>query len=293
MKLFSPDSTHWYQRDGAPLHTVLSLKGEPRPTTLRDARKLGLLPSVTNILGVIAKPGLISWLQEQAVLAALTLPRIAGESEDTFAKRVVEDSLSPRDGAADFGTAFHHGAEQIAQSLEVDRADPLSAWLNLYRDWYQANCVRLLWTEQRAVSQLLGYAGTADLLIEHKVHGLCLVDLKTMKCLRTATGKTAKPKPYSTWCYQLAAYRAALGVRATCINVVVNSVTPESPVEHVWTEAEMESGLRAFMAARELWMVENGYNPAAPLNPEAAQHRTPNTERPTSNGDKGEIVLAA
>jgi hypothetical protein len=40
MKLFSPDAAHWYQRDGQPLHTVLSAKGEPRPTTLRDARKL-------------------------------------------------------------------------------------------------------------------------------------------------------------------------------------------------------------------------------------------------------------
>ena len=71
-----------------------------------------------------------------------------------------------------------------------------------------------------------------------------------------------KIKPYSTWCYQLAAYRAALGVRATCINLIVNSVTPEMPVEHVWTESEMESGLRAFMAARELWNIENNYNPA-------------------------------
>ena len=75
MKLFSPDAAHWYQRDGQPLHTVLSAKGEPRPTTLRDARKLDLLPSVTNILGVIAKPELTAWLQEQAVMAALTLPR--------------------------------------------------------------------------------------------------------------------------------------------------------------------------------------------------------------------------
>ena len=70
-----------------------------------------------------------------------------------------------------------------------------------------------------------------------------------------------KIKPYSTWCYQLAAYRAALGVRATCINLIVNSVTPEPPVEHVWTESEMESGLRAFMAARELWNIENNYTP--------------------------------
>jgi hypothetical protein len=258
MKLFSPDSAHWYQPDGVPLHTVLSAKGEPRPTTLRDARKLGLFPSVTNILGVIAKPGLTSWLQEQAVLAALTLPRIAGESEDAFAHRVVEDSLTTRDGAADFGTAFHHGAEQVAKTLEIDRAELLSAWLNRYRDWFQANCVRLLWTEQRVVSSLLGYAGTADLLIDHAVHGLTLVDLKTMKM-----NPKYKAKPYSTWCYQLAAYRAALGVRAKCMNLIVNSVAPEPPIEHVWSDAEMESGLRAFMAARELWMTENDYNPAA------------------------------
>ena len=35
------------------------------------------------------------------------------------------------------------------------------------------------------------------------------------------------------------------------------------PVEHVWTEAEMESGLRAFMAARELWNIENNYTPGS------------------------------
>ena len=268
MKLFSPDSAHWYQRDGVACHTVPSLKGSlqtatVRPTTLRDARKLDLLPSVTNILGVIAKPELTAWLQEQAVMAALTLPRIAGETEDAFAKRVVEDSLTTRDGAADFGTAFHHGAERIAQSLEVDGADPLSAWLERYRDWFQANCVRVLWTEQRVVSNEFGYAGTADLLIEHQAHGLCLVDLKTMKCSRTATGKPQALKPYKSWAYQLAAYRKALGVRATCLNLVVNSLAPEAPMEHVWTESEMESGLRAFLAARELWVIEKGYDPSA------------------------------
>jgi hypothetical protein len=284
MKLFSPDSAHWYQRDGQPLHTVLSAKGEPRPTTLRDARKLGLLPSVTNILGVIAKPELTAWLQEQAVMAALTLPRIAGETEDAFAKRVVEDSLTTRDGAADFGTAFHYGAERIAHTLEVDQADVASAWLNRYRDWFQANCVRLLWTEQRVVSTQFGFAGTADLLIEHKFHGLCLVDLKTTKIStphpnplpgRGGEGDSARSArrptkftPYKSWCYQLAAYRRALGIEARCINLIVNSVAPETPIEHVWGESEMDAGLRAFLAARELWVIEKGYEPSETLKAE-------------------------
>ena len=173
MKLFNPENAHWYRRDGEPLHSVLSAKGSlqtatMRPTTLRDARKLGLLPSVTNVLGVINKPELVEWKMTQAVLAALTLPRQEGEDLGVFAKRVVEDAQSQVRTAVDFGSAFHAGAEQVAKTLEVDPAEPYAAWLNLHRDWFQANCVRLLWTERVLVNTELGYAGTADLLIEHQ-----------------------------------------------------------------------------------------------------------------------------
>ena len=302
MKLFSPDSTHWYQRDGVPLHSVTSAKGEPRPTTLRDARKLGLLPSVTNVLGVIAKPELTAWLQEQAVMAALTLPRIAGETEDAFAKRVVADSQTTRDGAADFGTAFHHGAERVAKTLEVDSQHPAAAWLVHYRDWYQANAFVLRWTEKVLVHPEGCYAGTADLLIEHPVHGLTLVDLKTMKFptargdarptdgrpaargdARPTNGRPAargdsrptngrpaargdsrptNPKPYKSWCYQLAAYRYALGQPVKCMNLIVNSIEPSAPVEHVWSDGEMQAGWLAFKSAYQLWVIEKNYDPA-------------------------------
>jgi len=255
-RLFSPDSAHWYRRDGVPLHTVRSAKGDPRATTLRDARKLSLLPSVTNVLGVIAKPELTAWLQEQAVLAALTLPRHAGEAEDVFAKRVVADSLTTRDGAADFGTAFHHGAERVARSLEVDPTEALAPWLSLYRDWFQANCVRLLWTEQVLVNAELGYAGTADLLIEHQAHGLTLVDLKTQG-VKAASG----PSTYKSWGYQLAAYRRALGQPVTCLNLIVNSREPHPPVEAPWSEAELERCWVAFEAALTLWRVEKNFDP--------------------------------
>jgi len=259
MKLFSPDKAHWYQRDGVPLHSVPSAgTGELRPTTLRDARKLGLVPSVTNILGVIAKPELTAWMQEQAVMAALTLPRIAGETEDAFAKRVVADSQSTRDNAADFGTAFHNGAERVAQSLEVDPAHPAAEWLRHYRDWFQANALAVHWTEKVLVHQEWGYAGTADLLITHAVHGAVLVDFKTTK-LKPGV----KFKPYKSWCYQLAAYRRALNQPVRCLNLVINSVEPSAPVEHLWSEAEAVRGWAAFEAAHKLWVIEKGYDPAS------------------------------
>ena len=265
MRLFNPENAHWYRRDGEPLHSVLSAKGEPRPTTVRDARKLGLLPSVTNVLGVINKPELVEWKMTQAVLAALTLPRLEGEDLGVFAKRVVEDAQSQVRSAADFGSAFHAAAEQVARTLEVDPAGPYAAWLNHQRAWFQANCVRLVWTERVLVNGELGYAGTADLLIEHQQHGLTLVDYKTQG---VKPGNSARA--YGSWCQQLAAYRRAIGQPMTCMNVIVNSTEPAAMVEHVWSEEELQAGWESFEAALVIWRHEKGYNPgAAPVEARA------------------------
>jgi hypothetical protein len=100
-----------------------------------------------------------------------------------------------------------------------------------------------------------------------------------MKCLRTDTGRQQPVKPYKSWSYQLAAYRKALGVEARCINLNVNSVAPETPIEHVWGETEMDAGLRAFLAARELWVIEKGYEPSGASR--------------TGQYESGEMVLTA
>ena len=62
------ESNHWYTRNGVPQYTVEAKKGGQRNTTLRDARAMGLVPSVTTILNIIAKPGLTLWLQQQVLL---------------------------------------------------------------------------------------------------------------------------------------------------------------------------------------------------------------------------------
>jgi hypothetical protein len=256
MKLFNPENAHWYRRDGEALHSVPSANGELRPTTLRDARKLGLLPSVTNVLGVINKPELVEWKMTQAVLAALTLPRQAGEELGVFAKRVVEDAQSQVKGAAEFGSAFHAGAEHVAKTLEVDPTGPYAAWLKLHRDWYQGNCSRMIWTERVLVNGELGYAGTADLLVEHQRHGLTLVDYKTQ-----GVKPGNKARAYGSWCQQLAAYRRATGLGVACMNVIVNSTEPTELVEHLWSEEELLAGVESFEAALVIWRHEKRYDP--------------------------------
>jgi hypothetical protein len=119
------------------------------------------------------------------------------------------------------------------------------------------------------VNAELGYAGTADLLVEHQAHGLTLVDYKTQG---VKPGKTARA--YGSWCQQLAAYRRAIppslgGYGATggrsmaCLSVIVNSAEPSAPVEHLWSEEELRAGLESFEAALVIWRNEKGYDPRA------------------------------
>src|SRR6056300_705776 len=88
------ESGHWYEKDGTPAYKVPMAKdpNKMRNTTLRDAKKLGLLPSVTTIIKEAAKPGLTNWIINQNIMAALTVPRIAGESDEDFIKRITSDA---------------------------------------------------------------------------------------------------------------------------------------------------------------------------------------------------------
>jgi len=279
------------------MHSVLSAKGEPRPTNLRDARKLGLLPSVTNILGVVAKPELVDWKMEQAVLAALTLPRREGESLDEFAHRAVEDSEGRGRSAAEFGTAFHAGAVLVAKSIEVDPAGPCAAWLERYHTWFLANCRRVVWAEQVLVNAELGYAGTADLLIEHVAYGWTLVDLKTQQ-VKAKAGRSGKARAYPSWAYQLAAYRRAIGDKVACMNLIVNSAEPGPPVEHLWSQEELESAWKVFEAAQVIWRTEKGYDPRekgdlTAKNTENAEEEPRNTQNMRNGTEPVQPTVAA
>ena len=100
------ESGHWYTKDGTPAYTTEGKTGL-RATTLRDARKLGLLPSVTTIINQLSKAGLDTWKQQQVLLAALTLPRLPDEPEQEWLARVMQDSKAQGKEAAERGTAIH------------------------------------------------------------------------------------------------------------------------------------------------------------------------------------------
>jgi hypothetical protein len=86
-----------------------------RPTTIRDARKLDLVPSVTLVLNAIAKPGLEAWKAQKLLEASMTLPMRPGEVIDDYAKRVMEDAKAEGIAAAERGTELHAAIESWIQ----------------------------------------------------------------------------------------------------------------------------------------------------------------------------------
>src|SRR3954462_4447364 len=113
-------ASHWYLRDGRPFHEIAKKDASGnRPVTLADARKVLAFPSVTNVLGFLAKPGLDAWKIEQGIMAALTLPRRPDEPLDSFAHRVVADMGEQVEKAADLGSAIHNACEVYAINKQV------------------------------------------------------------------------------------------------------------------------------------------------------------------------------
>ena len=269
--------SHWYLRDGQPYHEVAKKDGSGmRSVTLADARKVWAFPSVTNVLGIIAKPGLEAWKIEQGILAALTLPRRDGEDLGLFAKRVVADMSNEVEKAADFGTAIHNACELYAREKVVPSSEALQPYMKDWMRWFDENVERVDCLEKVFVARDLGFAGRVDMVAKLRDTGWAVVDFKTQKIKRSAKGEP-KPAFYETWPLQLAAYHYAATLDATkpisaLVSVVIDSAVP-GPV-HVkdWGEGgtwfdgynlKVGEYLRRFTAALELWKYVKEYDPVA------------------------------
>ena len=104
--------SHWYDSTGKLVAQVpnASKPGELRDTTIRDARKLGLKPSVTTVQGILDKPMLNDLKVEQAIIAALNHVRDWSPSDILINQDIgnIKDSAEQHTRfAADFGTAVH------------------------------------------------------------------------------------------------------------------------------------------------------------------------------------------
>ncbi|MCP5560201.1 MAG: PD-(D/E)XK nuclease family protein [Verrucomicrobiaceae bacterium] len=270
-------ASHWYLPDGTPYHEVVRADGNGmRPVTLRDARKSNAYPSVTNILGVLAKPGLDAWKQEQAILAALTLPKQDDEPIDAFARRVVQDMSVQVRSAADLGSTVHAAIEVYLQTGELPENPDILRLFDPVRLWIDEEIDRVALVEAVAVHSEFGFAGRIDLVAKLKCSGTwAVIDFKTQKMKPDKKG-IYQASFYETWPLQLMAYFQALKHMGECsrkledlCSVVINSVEPTPVQVLVWPREEHTAYWQAFQSARELWCFTKDYRPQS--LPETAQ----------------------
>jgi len=252
-KIRASESNHWYTRDGIPQYTVVGKNGNERNTTLRDARTMDLVPSVTTVLGVAAKPALVAWMQTQVLMAALTSTKKDGESEQDYIDRIIQDSKQQGRDAANLGTDIHTAIESFFEGRSH----------NKYQEHTQG-CVRALeehygrigWIAERSFGHELGFAGKCDLhaQIDPTGNGI-VVDIKTKDF--------TDPKDviaYDEHLMQLSAYRVGLGIpKARCANIFVSRNTAGLCKIIEWSEEDLARGFEMFCSLLKYWQLKNKY----------------------------------
>jgi hypothetical protein len=247
--VFADESGHWYSRKGEPRYRIIGANGKERNTTLADARKLDLLPSVSTIMQIEAKPQLTRWLVEQGMLACLTLPRVPGESDQEFMARALLDSKQQVVKAAERGTYLHGRMEESVRASQFIGQPEDSGYIQPVLDWLNKEFYDYQWSAERSFASDLGFGGKMDLTGTHPELHPVTIDYK----MKDFSDKN-KTRAYDEHVTQLAAYSNGLGYhRPRCLNIFISSTVPGLFVVKEWTDDEISRGWRAFKALLELW----------------------------------------
>ena len=255
----SERSSHWYTRDGKSAHTVIAKStGLPRPTTVRDARAMNLIPSVTNILAMKSKPALETWKIDKAIIAAADHPQKPGEPRDVWLSRIATMADEESSKAAECGTMLHDALEAHLTGKGTATGET-ELYLRPTFEWLRKHVVEVIAAED-SFAAAEGFAGRRDL---HAIIDIgagpraAVIDFKTQKF----KGKE-EATFYKEWSMQLAAYAAPLDGDLLLVSIAIPSDAPGRPCIQVWSNRD--AAWRAFLACFELWKFEKGYDPSKP-----------------------------
>ncbi len=214
---------------------------------MRDARKHDYVPSVTTIIRCASAPALENWKVEQGILAALTLPRIPGEPDADFLRRVKQDSQEQAKKAAERGTRMHAALQghYEGKAPDEDFWPVVKATAAIIEEQFGPQG----WTAEKSFAHALGFGGKTDLsspnvLIDFKGKDFAAIDEKQLN--------------YDENVIQLAAYREGLGLPgAVCANLYFSRTVPGLVHLHVWDEDEVKRGWQMFLALFSYWKAKN------------------------------------
>lgn len=252
------EAGHWYTASGECAYEVpnKSKPGTMRPTTLRDAKKLNLVPSVSGIIKQLYKPALEQWKIKNAVRYVMDHPYIGGENPEEYVSWVLGEASQEAGKAAETGTQIHAAIEQwltdhasrdyrdYGYPLHVKAAVDALNEIGILGETFRA---------EKSFAHPLGYGGKIDLSCP-----VAIVDFKSKN------GAFEGPFGYDEHVMQLAAYRLGAGLPlAKCHNVFVSVEQPGAFHVRTWTEDELSRGLQMFTCLVHLWQLTNNFTPVS------------------------------
>lgn len=260
--------SHYYKPNGESCHEILgSSTGRLRPTTITDARKSGLLPSVTTILDILAKEQLVSWKMDQVALqlrrdlaAGMSFP----EGDKEFCNIVKKRAMDQVGDAADLGTRIHTALEKMLQGEAYDTE--LNKYIATVPDVLAANRISITAHEEVLINPSVGYAGKTDAKFtrQHQplIMGRGILDFKSRK----SDTKYSEMTPWPGQSTQIAAYHMAAYGNIADADIGANcfiSTTEPGRVELAWYSAtELREEYEFFECLARAWQIRNKYVPA-------------------------------
>lgn len=253
------DTDHWYLPDGSPCYEVPRKDGKGmRPATIRDARELGLVPSVTKIIGQLDRPELDQWKILQMVEAGENLrnepigtngwismvkdegTRIAREAR--AAGQIIHAGIDEHIKGESFGSEFAPIADKIIGIIEKMGGKYIEA-------------------EKSFATRLYGgYGGKIDIYTPQVITDIKTTEFELIDGAPYKKGKKATLQRMEH-CLQLIGYAKGTMPMSSkkmpqLLNVFVSTSTYEVfPV--LWEQERIERQLAVWKLLVKLWWINN------------------------------------
>ena len=255
------------------------------------------LPSVTTILQVIAKPGLVPWARNVALasvreaLESSGLPPVDPVAQATWVDNLLERAKAApdqiRDDAADFGKAVHAYIHETGfRGEQIETSPKVKETGERFMVWLRSSGLTLLESEKMVYCLDHGYAGTLDLVAEDTERRRIIIDIKTGNALypEMASQVAAYAHAYEATVlggchgeFQLSDKIGQLGslqgldsagarrgpTAVTDVWLVRMPKDREQPIE-LWKESDWRPWCEDFFAAKRLWERLHRHAPFVP-----------------------------
>ena len=244
MKKYKSEAGHWYSPEGEPMYTIIGTNGKERNTTLRDAKNLKLVPSVTTIINIVAKPSLENWKITQALEASLNV----NQDDPEYINKCKYAGREVGMKAAKQGTKIHAMIEK--GFLSGTKTKPYK----VIKSWLDENFPNENWIAEDSFCANEGYGGKIDLYSKSGI----FIDFKTKDNL---FGKDPAKLVYDEHGMQLSAYAQGCNIEnPERISIFVDRADTELVLTHVWDKDTHYKHKEMFNSLLNYWKLVKNYD---------------------------------